>query len=88
MIFPTLITLHPSAKCFTKHTKEKAIKAMHEKNFISILRLDTAMALFNSKILPILTYGIEVIWVHLNEKNLATLENRRKLGSLNRLNYH
>ena len=27
-----------------------------------------------SNILSILTYGIDVIWTHLNERNLATLE--------------
>ena len=32
------------------------------------------MALLKSKLLPILTYGIEVIWTHLNERNLTTLE--------------
>lgn len=32
------------------------------------------MALFKAKILPILTYGIEIIWEHLHEKNLATME--------------
>ena len=32
------------------------------------------MTLFKSKILPILTYGIEVIWTHLNERNLIILE--------------
>jgi hypothetical protein len=29
------------------------------------------MALFKSKILPIQTYGIEVIWTQLNERNLS-----------------
>ena len=47
---------------------------MHDVKFIRELSLETAMALFKSKILPILTYGIEVIWTHLNERNLATLE--------------
>ena len=32
------------------------------------------MALFKSKIFPVLTYGIQVIWTHINERNLATLE--------------
>jgi hypothetical protein len=34
---------------------------MHEVKFIRELALETAMALFKSKILPNLTYGIEVI---------------------------
>ena len=45
--------------------------AMHDVKFIRELFLETAMAPFKSKILPILTYGIEVIWIHLNERNLA-----------------
>jgi hypothetical protein len=47
---------------------------MYDVKFIRELSLETAMALFKSKILPILTYVIEVIWTHLNERNLATLE--------------
>ena len=38
------------------------------------LSLETAMALFKTKILLILTYGIEVIWTHLNERPLATIK--------------
>ena len=45
-----------------------ATRAMHDVKFIRELSLETVMAL-KSKILPILTYGIEV-----NERNLATLE--------------
>jgi len=50
---------------------------MHDVKFIRELSLETAMALFKSNILPILTYGIEVIWTHLNERNLATLESAK-----------
>ena len=50
---------------------------MHDVKFIRELSLETAMALFKSKILPILTYGIEVIWTHLNERPLATIKRRR-----------
>ena len=71
------ITLQPSTKCFTKHITGKATQAtrvMHDVKFIRELSLETAMAQFKSKILPILTYGIEVMWTPLNERNLATLE--------------
>ncbi|PSN47824.1 hypothetical protein C0J52_16432 [Blattella germanica] len=48
--------------------------AMHEIKLIRSLSLETAMALFRAKILPILTYGLEIIGPHLTKKNLATLE--------------
>ena len=57
------ITLQPSAKCFTKHITGKATqatRAMHDVQLIRELSLKTAMALLKLKILPILTYGIEV----------------------------
>ena len=47
---------------------------MHDVKFIRELSLETAMALFKTKILLILTYGIEVIWTHLNERPLATIK--------------
>lgn len=76
------ITLQTSAKCFTKHVTEKAaqaIRAMHEISYIRSLNLETAMALFRTKIMPVLTYGIEVIWPHLTEKNLSVLERVKAL---------
>ena len=69
------ITLQPSAKCHTEHITEKvtqATRAMHEINFIRTLSSDIAMALPIKK--SFRSYGIEVIWTHLNERNLATLE--------------
>lgn len=71
------MTLQTSAKCYTKHIMERAteaIRAMHDVKNIKSLSLETAMALFKTKILPILTYGIEIIGEHLTMANLETLE--------------
>lgn len=71
------VTLQPTAKCFTKHVTERAaqaIMAMQEIKNIRLLSLETAMKLFNAKIMPIVSYGIEVIWEHLTERNLETIE--------------
>jgi hypothetical protein len=71
------ITFQTSGRCFTKHITDRAIQAViaiNDIKNIQLLSLQTAMLLFRSKITPILTYGIEVIWEHLSEKNLATME--------------
>ena len=71
------ISLQLFANCFTKHITGKstlATRVMQDVKFIRELSLETAMTLFKSKILPILTYGIEVIWTHPNERKLAALE--------------
>ena len=41
---------------------------------MQLLSLTTAVYLFNAKILPILTYGIHLIWEKLTKKDLATIE--------------
>ena len=71
------ITLQPTAKCFTKHVTDRAaqaVMAMHDIKNIRLLSLETALNLFKARIIPILCYGIEVIWSHLTENNLNTLE--------------
>lgn len=71
------ITLQPTGTCFTKHVLQKATQAMRaisDVKFIRTLALDTAMKLFRAKIIPILAYGLELIWRHLSENNLAILE--------------
>ena len=47
---------------------------MHDVQKIKSLSLETAMALFKTKIMPILTYGIEIIGEKLTMANLETLE--------------
>jgi hypothetical protein len=44
------------------------------KEEIAQLSLKTTMALFNKKIVPILAYGIDIIWDKLKLKDLAALE--------------
>lgn len=71
------MTLQTSAKCYTKHIAERAtqaVRAMHDIQKMKSLNLETAMALFKTKIMPILTYGIEIIGEKLTRANLETLE--------------
>jgi retron-type reverse transcriptase len=71
------ITLQTTNTTFRIHIKEKttaAIKAIYDIKEIAQLSLKTAMALFNNKIVPILTYGIDIIWDKLKLQDLAALE--------------
>ena len=71
------ITLQTQGTVFTLHIKERmtaAIKAIHSIKDIQRLSLDTAVTLFKLKIMPILTYGIEITWDHLKKANLKDLE--------------
>ncbi|KAJ4429491.1 hypothetical protein ANN_21660 [Periplaneta americana] len=47
---------------------------MYDIHAISRISLKTAMALFNAKIVPIATYGIDLIWERLSLKDLMNLE--------------
>jgi len=38
------------------------------------VNLETATTLFGCKIMPIIIYGIEIIWPHLTKKDLSVLE--------------
>lgn len=71
------ITLQTQGTVFTLHIKDRmtaAIKAIHSIKDLHRLSLDTALTLFKLKIMPILTYGIEIIWDHLKKANLKDLE--------------
>jgi hypothetical protein len=62
---------------FRLHIKDKALaamKAMYDINNLQHLSLKTAMRLFDTKILPVLTYGIHLIWEKLTKKELANIE--------------
>ena len=37
------------------------------------------MTLFRYKIMPIITYGIEIIWPHLSKRNLSAMERIQSL---------
>jgi hypothetical protein len=61
----------------TNHVRERAasaIAASHGIKNLSQLSMTTAMKLFDLKILPVLTYGIEIIWNHLTKSNLTDIE--------------
>ena len=71
------MTLQTSARSYSKHIAERAtqaVRAMHDVQKLKSLSIKTAMALFKSKIMPILTYGIEIIWEKLSMANLKTIE--------------
>lgn len=71
------LTLQTTARSFRIHIKSRAAaatKAMFDIQAISRISLKTAMALFNAKIVPIATYGIDLIWEKLSLKDLMTLE--------------
>ena len=72
------MTLQTTTNSFRIHNKQRATaatKAIHDIREITKLSLTTAMTLFNTKIVPILTYGLELTWDKLRSKDLQTLEN-------------
>ena len=71
------LTLQTTARSFRVHTKSRAAaatKAMFDIKSITKLSLETATALFDAKIVPIATYGIDITWDKLSLKDFATLE--------------
>lgn len=71
------ICLQTTRTTFSIHIKEKAtaaIRAMKDIPKPEKLSLTTAMKLFRAKIIPVLTYGIELIWDQLKVSDLETIE--------------
>ena len=71
------ITIQSTGTSYQKHVQEKTVAAIRARNDIKNLRLlslETAIRLFNAKIEPMITYGIEIIWEHLTEKQLESIE--------------
>ena len=71
------ITLQSSGKSYSKHVKEKALaaaKATRKIQNLTSLSIESAMKIFNTAIVPILTYGIELVWNHLKKKDLEIWE--------------
>jgi hypothetical protein len=58
----------------TSRRKLTAIWAMTDIQNLSKLLLETVMKLFDLKIVPILTYGLAMIWEHLRENSLKMSE--------------
>ena len=71
------VTFQMTGRSFTKHTTERCAAAITAMNLITKLRLlsiETALALFELKVAPIATYGIEVTWPYLNKTDLNKIE--------------
>ncbi|PSN36095.1 hypothetical protein C0J52_13092 [Blattella germanica] len=71
------ITLQTTESIFGIHVKEKAglaIRAINDINILQEIPLETAMKLFRTKIVPILTYGVHLIWQNLKIKELKEWE--------------
>lgn len=80
------ITLPANGKSFTAHIADRCRKAIIAANAIAkpqLLSLNTALRLFDLKVAPTASYGIEVIWERLSIANLETL-NRVKSCFLKR----
>ena len=71
------ITLQTTTRSYRIHIQERATaatRAMFTIKNIQALSLDSAMHLFRAKIIPILSYGIELIWEKLSKHDMNTLE--------------
>jgi hypothetical protein len=80
------IIVTPSARSFTAHVNEKCRKAVSSFSAIHkphLLSLKAALRLFDMKIAPIASYGIELIWEDLTVGNLESY-NRLKASFLKR----
>jgi hypothetical protein len=69
--------LTTTAFSFTRHVaerKRKAICAIFDIRNLRGLSVDTAVRLFNLKILPTASYGIRTIWEHLTVANLLEMD--------------
>jgi hypothetical protein len=67
-----------TTKSYRIHIKERVIaatKGLLEIKNLRQLSLETAIRLFEAKIVPLLTYGIEIAWPNLSLKDVKLLEN-------------
>lgn len=72
------MTLQSTMNSFRIHTKQRATaatKAIQDIRGLTKLSLKSAMTIFDTKIIPILTYGLELTWHKLRTNDLHTLEN-------------
>ena len=76
------IILQTSGDKIALHFKDRVSTSNRSMNSIKLLRklsLKTAVKLFNLKVSPVATYGIENIWPFLTKDKLANLEKMKKL---------
>ena len=77
--FPYLgLLVHYSSKSFSEHIRRR-VAAAHASIACEIrdlrkLSVSTAVALFNLKIIPMLSYSLDRVWGHLSESCFKTLE--------------
>lgn len=74
------VTLTPSGKTFGVHIEQRVAKALVAATMIAQpqkLSLSTALALFNMKIAPTASYGIELLWEKLSTAHLALLDSTK-----------
>ncbi|PSN47588.1 hypothetical protein C0J52_04568 [Blattella germanica] len=71
------ITFQTRGTCFSIHAREKAAaatRAIRDIKHLQALSLETALKLFLAKVLPIITYGIQILWQHLKKQELEMWE--------------
>jgi len=71
------VHLHYSAISFTRHIRQrrrKALIALANMKNLHRLSVETALKLFDLKISPIISYGLQVIWSHLAPANFTEIE--------------
>jgi Reverse transcriptase (RNA-dependent DNA polymerase)/Endonuclease-reverse transcriptase len=71
------VTFQQSGKSFATHIKDKsrkAISASYSISNLNLLSIKTAVKLFNIKVSPVASYGIEVVWPFLSLTDFAQLE--------------
>lgn len=71
------ITLQSKGNAFIQHVTDRttlAIKAMYDIKDVTKMSMEAAMKLFHIKIVPIASYGLQIIWDHLGPNSLRLLE--------------
>lgn len=71
------VIFQQSAKSFAKHIKDrcqKAISACYTISNLHLLSIKTAVKLFNLKVSPVASYGIQIVWPYLSLTDFANLE--------------
>ena len=70
------LKFHWKRKSFSVHIQERliaAVRCINDIKNLQLLSLKTAIRLFEVKVLPTLTYGLESIWDHLSVKQLESI---------------
>ena len=71
------VTFQPSGTTFSKHIERRkkfAMFATYDIQKLSMLSIDTGLKLFDLKIAPIISYGIQSIWEFLSKDDFHMIE--------------